>query len=105
MYKLNGVEVSYNRFYDNAREFTPEQLVEAANDALENWEWPQDNRVGDHNLLKSFLEGWTVEFAENFANDYGVIQLGRSYKDVWEWLDEFCISSYNSYVANMEYWE
>lgn len=105
MYKLDNEVVTYSKFYDNVRELTPSQVVEAANDAVENWEWEFDDRMENGDLARSFLENWDEEFViTTFADDDGIVRLSSTFKDIWDWLDEFVISSYASYLADKEHW-
>lgn len=100
MYNLNGKQVNYQKFYDNAREFTPAQVVEAAEDAVDNWDWEAES---DGPEMKQFLEGWDESFVrDTFADDDGIVRI--EYKDIWEMLDEFARSSLASYRANKAYW-
>lgn len=109
MYILNGKETTYQKFYDQSREFSPDQVIEAANDALDNWDWDRgvDNRIaeGDEGICKEFLSNWDKNYVINsFADNDGVIRLDRAYKNVWDWLDEFMISSYRTYQADKAHW-
>lgn len=100
-------------YNEQQREWTPEQLAEAAQDALDNWEWDVYLEIGDgddgitsaeleerRDDRKSIIEGMTDAEANrtSYADDDGVIRIEPQYGNIWHWLDERMESSYSSWL-------
>lgn len=81
---------------ERQREWTPEQLAEAAQDAVENWDWEVYEEGGSSRseIMKAIAE---PDYNKSgYADDDGIIRIGSGFKDIWEWLDEQVESTYSS---------
>lgn len=91
----------YVEFDDRAREFTPAQVVQAAIDAVDNWDWDIEE---DGPELREQLEGWDAEFVrKTFADDDGIVRLDRAYKDIWDKLDEYARATLQNVRATRDF--
>ena len=80
------------------REWTPEQLAEAAQDALDNWGWDAEYGLTQEasDNKKSIVEGM-LDVAANlssYCNDDGILTIDRSFSDIWDWIHERMESEY-----------
>lgn len=83
-------------YNERQREWTAEQLAEAAQDALDNWEWEvfEEGRDGRKAEVLAMTD---IDYCRtSFADDDGIIRLEKAFKDVWEWIDERMESGYSS---------
>ena len=90
-------------YNEKQRKWTPEQLAEAAQDALDNWEWDVEYLYPNDDLTqeasdnkKSIVEGM-LDVAANlssYCNDDGVLTIDRSFSDIWDWIHERMESEY-----------
>ena len=92
---------------EKQREWTPEQLAEAAQDALDNWEWDAETlseveSQEESNDKKAIVESMTDVDAnrDSYADDDGIIRINRVFSDIWDWISERMNAEYAAYSAN-----
>lgn len=82
---------------EKQKEWTPEQLSEAAQDAVNNWEWEYPDVEGLDGRLEIAKALADPDYDKSsYADDDGIIRIGRGFKDVWEWLYEQIESTWAS---------
>ena len=106
-------------YNERQREWTTQQVAEAAQDALDNWEWDvyledeqagqdasQEEREASRDNRKAQLEAMTDPdyIASSYADDDGVVRIEKQYGNIWSWLDERMESSYASWLLVQETW-
>lgn len=95
-------------YNERQREWTPEQMAEAARDAVDNWNWDastywpvEDQETVDNQ--KAILESYTTPEAwAGSAEEDGLIHLDNSYSNVWDYLHERMISEYGAWLLLLQ---
>lgn len=76
--------------WDHKRTFTAEEIREAVQGAVDNWDWAE----GDEMKISRLNE--TARMADEIVEQQGdgeTFTLDRAYNNVWDWLHERSVSA------------
>lgn len=90
----------------STKTYTPAEIADAAAQALDNWDWNVEAQEGRSPAYIAAMKD-ALDFgsdpvayaANNWAGDDGMIEIGKGFSDVYDFLYEFAVSTADNAAA------